>query len=135
MNLQFSKDKQTQLLQIWILPNKQRVKTRYEKITLKSENSHNKLTQIISPNSSDAGTWIHQDAWFYIGNFDASCTTEYILKKSGNGVYIFIISGDIEVEGISLHPRDGIGIWDTEKFSIKIPSSAKILIMEVPMLT
>jgi len=70
-----------------------------------------------------------------MGNFETPYTMEYILKKSGNGVYIFIISGDIEVEGISLHPSDGIGIWDTEKFAIEIPFSAKILIMEVPMLT
>jgi hypothetical protein len=28
----------------------------------------NKLQQILSPNPEDEGVWIHQDAWFHIGN-------------------------------------------------------------------
>lgn len=126
-------DTRTKLLQIWVLPNKQNVKPRYDQITLKEADSHNTFEQILSPDPSDAGTWIHQDAWFHLGTFEAGMIPEYTVKKPGNGAYIFVISGDIEVEGITLHARDGLGIWECDRVPMKILSNARILIMEVPM--
>lgn len=61
----------TKLLQIWILPNQRGVTPRYNQITLKPEDAWNAFKQILSPNPEDAGTWIHQDAWFHLGTFEA----------------------------------------------------------------
>src|SRR6478735_1417985 len=55
-----NKDKQVKFLQIWVFPNKKNVKPRYDQVTLKEEDRHNKLQQIVSPNPDDAGAWIHQ---------------------------------------------------------------------------
>lgn len=126
-------DQKTNLLQIWVIPSKQGVEPRYDQITLKKEDSINRFEQILSPSSDGAGTWIHQDAWFHMGNFESGMSTEYSLKKPGNGIYLFVISGEAEIEGTRLAARDGLGIWDTENISIHILSSARILIMEVPM--
>jgi len=126
-------DTQTKLLQIWVLSNQQNVTPRYDQISLKPEDSRNQFEQILSPDPLDAGTWIHQDAWFHLGTFETGMAPEYTLKKPGNGVYIFVISGDVEVEGISLHARDGLGIWGSGQISMKILSDARVLIMEVPM--
>lgn len=126
-------DTQTKLLQIWVLPNRQNVTPRYDQITLKQEDSENKFEQILSPDPSDSGTWIHQDAWFHLGTFETGMIPEYALRKPGNGVYIFVISGDVEVEGVTLHARDGLGVWESESISMKILSNARVLIMEVPM--
>lgn len=120
-------------LQIWVFPNAKNVTPRYDQITLKAEDRKNKLQQILSPNPDDEGVWIHQDAWFHLGDFDKGISTEYTIKKQGNGVYIFVLSGDITVNDQALNPRDGMGIWDTEKITIKADSQAEFLIMEVPM--
>ena len=101
---------QTNLLQIWVLPNEQNVKPRYDQRTLKPENSFNTFEQIISPNKDHVGIWIHQDTWFHIGSFGSEKDTGYNLKKSGNGIYVFVISGDIEINETTLHTRDGFGI-------------------------
>jgi len=89
-------------LQIWIFPNKKNVTPRYDQITLDVSQRHNKLQQIISPNESDEGVWIHQDAWFHMGTFDANIETNYQFKKSGNGVYAFVLKGDFMIEGKNL---------------------------------
>jgi quercetin 2,3-dioxygenase len=78
--------------------------------------------------------WIHQDAWFHLGTFDKDVATTYNLKKKGNGVYAFVIKGDITIGGIALNERDGLGIWDVDTFTLQANSAgAEVLLMEVPM--
>ncbi len=122
-------------LQIWIFPNKKNVTPRYDQITLNIAERHNKLQQIISPNPDDEGVWIHQDAWFHLGTFDANIQTEYQFKKAGNGVYAFVLKGNFIIEGQELSNRDGYGIWDTNTITIESGSEdSEILLMEVPMM-
>jgi redox-sensitive bicupin YhaK (pirin superfamily) len=129
-------DKLTKFLQIWVFPNKKDVTPRYDQITLKLEDRHNKLQQILSPNKEDAGVWIHQDAWFHLGTFDKDCATEYTIKKKGNGVYAFVIKGDIMLDGQLLNERDGLGIWNVDKISlVAMSTGAELLLMDVPMTT
>lgn len=128
-----NQDKEVKFLQIWVIPNKQNVTPRYDQITLHPEERHNKLQQILSPKADDAGVWIHQDAWFHLGKFDKDTATEYNFKKEGNGLYVFVLNGDVTVNGQALNKRDGFGIWNTDKVSIKADSEAEFLLMEVPM--
>ena len=128
-------DRLTKFLQIWVFPNKRNVTPRYDQITLNINDRHNKLQQILSPSSEDEGVWINQDAWFHLGKFDNNFTTNYELKKKENGVYIFVLKGDIVINDQKLNERDGLGIWDIEGFNITSNSQdAEILLMEVPML-
>jgi len=129
-----NKDRKVKFLQIWVYPNKRNVQPRYGQITLNMDDRHNKFQQIVSPNPDDEGVWIHQDAWFHLGRFDKDFSTNYSIKKSGNGVYAFILKGDVTIDGNALHERDGLGIWDTDKISLKANSQdAEVLLMEVPM--
>ncbi|MBA3683244.1 MAG: pirin family protein [Bacteroidetes bacterium] len=128
-----SNDSSVKFLQIWVFPNKKNVTPRYDQVTIKEEDRHNKLQQILSPNADDAGVWIHQNAWFHLGKFDKGVSKDYNLKAKGNGIYIFNLSGDLEVSGQLLNSRDGYGIWDTDKITLNAKTNAEFLIMEVPM--
>jgi redox-sensitive bicupin YhaK (pirin superfamily) len=129
-----NKDEAVKFLQIWIYPNKRNVTPRYDQLTMELADRKNKLQQVLSPNSEDEGVWIHQDAWFLIGNFEKDATTNYQIKKETNGVYCFVLKGSFTINGEQLSTRDGMGIWDTT--SLEIISSeddAEILLMDVPM--
>lgn len=128
-----NKNSQVKFLQIWVFPNKRNVTPRYDQITLDAADRKNKLQQILSPNPNDAGVWIHQDAWFHLTDLDKGKSIEYKIKKAGNGVYAFVLSGDVTINGQSLHRRDGLGIWDTNELSIAADSHTELLLMEVPM--
>lgn len=128
-----SQNEAVKFLQIWVFPNKKNVTPRYDQITLKAEDRHNKLQQILSPNADDAGVWIHQNAWFHLGKFDKGVSSDYKLKSKGNGIYFFILSGNVEVNGQVLNARDGFGIWDKDQVAIKAVDAAEFLMMEVPM--
>lgn len=120
-------------LQIWLYPNKINVEPRYDQLTLNKNDRHNKLQQVLSPNPDDAGVWIYQNAWFNLGSFDKGISTEYAIKAKGNGVYAFILNGTVEIDGQLLNTRDGFGIWDTDKITVKALSDAEFLLMDVPM--
>ena len=124
---------EVKFLQIWIFPNKKNVEPRYDQLTLNAEDRKNKLQQILSPSQDDDGVWIHQDAWFHLGRLDEGNTQSYQLKKEGNGVYIFVISGEITVGDQKLNNRDGFGIWDVSEINILADTNAEVLVMEVPM--
>ena len=120
-------------LQIWVVPNKMNVTPRYQQIRMSDIMQPNKFTQVLSPNADDAGVWIHQNAWFSMGDFDQGQTQTYQLKDTRNGVYIFVISGKAVVNGNTLNTRDGLGVWDTESVTVDVEEAAKILLMEVPV--
>ena len=126
-------DQRTKLLQIWVFPKVRNVIPRYQQITLNPEDRNNKLQQILSPNADDDGVWIHQDAWFHLGNFDKEMSLDYNIKKEGNGVYAFVIKGDVTINCEKLETRDGLGIWDTDKLDIQVTKGAELLLLEIPM--
>ena len=126
-------DKDVKFLQIWIFPNQKNVTPRYDQISIEGLATENKFYQILSPNKDDQGVWIHQDAWFNLGDLSIGKSDTYKLNKQRNGVYIFILEGAAEVNGESLSKRDGMGIWNIDKIEVKALENAKILLMEVPM--
>lgn len=127
-------DKEVKFLQIWLFPNKRDVNPRYDQISLNNEEMNDNLMQILSPNQDDEGVWIHQNAWFHMGNLSKGKSVEYKIKDSRNGVYAFIIDGDVSIEGQELNRRDGYGVWDTDKINIDAISNARVLLMDVPMM-
>ena len=128
-----NKDQQVKFLQIWVIPNQQNVTPRYDQITLNPEDRKNKLQQILSPNPEEEGVWIHQEAWFYLGEFEPDFETTYTLKKKGNGIYAFVLKGNLTINGQELNTRDGFGIWNIDAIDIKANSNVELLLMEVPM--
>ncbi len=124
---------EVKFLQIWVIPNKENVTPRYDQISTGDIQKENKFYQVLSPNKNDQGVWIHQDAWFYIGKFTKGQSDSYQLKKEGNGVYAFILEGEVEINGEPLSKRDGMGIWDTKSLEVIASSDTRVLLMEVPM--
>ena len=126
-------DKEVRFLQIWVFPNKKNVEPRYDQITLDKGQLKNNFKQILSPNANDDGVWIHQNAWFHMGELEKGTETNYDIRDRNNGVYAFVLEGEVSINGQSLEKRDGFGVWDTDKISIKADANAKVLLMDVPM--
>jgi redox-sensitive bicupin YhaK (pirin superfamily) len=126
-------DQRTKLFQIWVFPKFRNVEPRYQQITLDVADQKNNFAQILSPNPDDMGVWIHQDAWFHLADFENGFVKTYELKKEGNGLYVFVISGTITVDGQELETRDGLGITDFKTLDIQAITKAKFLLMEIPM--
>lgn len=124
------------LLQIWVIPNKYNVIPRYEHRYFDIQSPLNTFHQIIKPIDTDEeGIGIYQYAWFQRAILEKGKQLEYSLKNFNSGVYLFVISGEITVNGeLTLQDRDAVAIWDIESdLILESLKDANILLMEVPV--
>lgn len=126
-------DKAVKFFQIWVIPNEQGVEPRYDQQPIANLAQEGKFYPILSPNANEAGVWIHQNAWFHMGDFNADQTFNYSLKDKKNGVYALVIEGSVKIGDQVLNKRDGLGIENVEQFDVTASEDAKVLLMEVPM--
>lgn len=128
-------DKEVKFFQIWVFPKTKNVKPRYDQKNFSDTDKHNKLLTVVSPlDTNDGGVQIHQDAWFSLGKLDKDFKISYPLKKKGNGIYAFVIEGDVSINGQQLNRRDGLEITDIDTLDITADSNAELLVMEIPLL-
>ncbi len=117
------------LFQIWIFPDKKQVEPRYAQRPF--EIGQNEFTLLVGPEITGLSTWIHQDAYLSMGNFDADFS--YQLKQEGNGIYLMVVEGEVEIENQVLQAKDAMGISQAEIIHIQSKLPSKILVIEVPM--
>lgn len=127
-----SKDDPVNFFQLWIFPKEQNIAPRYEQKTFDSNDRKDTFQTVVSPSGGSALT-INQDAWISLADFSKDFEKEYQFKLKSNGVYVFVVEGELEVAGKRLNNRDAIGIWETDKISITAKQDSKILLVEVPM--
>ena len=123
------------LFQIWVLPETQNVMPRYNQKKISEIIVPNQFCTVIKPKTeaNENELWIHQQAYFSLGDFSKPISTNYSVKKEAHGVYVLVISGTIIVDNETLNDRDAIGIWDTHTIDISIEKNSKVLLIEVPM--
>lgn len=120
-------------LQIWVIPKEMNIEPRYGQELFSASDRRNRFQTVVSPEQSDDAVWINQDAWFSLADFDAGRNETYSMNKAGNGVYFFVIEGQIETAGEKLEQRDGIGITETSAFPLRATGDCQLLAIEVPM--
>lgn len=122
-----------EMLQIWILPKKDNVPPNYQRQIFSDEAITNNLTAIVSPDGASGSMKINQDAYIYYGLLESDQSFDYHVQIAGNGVYLFVLDGNLDVEGVNLYKRDRVGIKEAEKVSIKSKDKARVLLIEVPI--
>jgi redox-sensitive bicupin YhaK (pirin superfamily) len=127
-----STTEQLEFLQIWVFPNVQNTRPEYNNFDIRPLLEPNKMNLFIAPDGSVPASF-KQEAWFYMGTFDADKRIGYKVHHAKNGVYLFVIEGAIEVAGEKLTRRDGIGLWEIDEFSIHVSQETQLLLMEVAM--
>ena len=130
-----SQKNEAKTLQLWVFPDTENVAPRYDQKSFDIENQINTFVNIVSPKDKNDGNalWVYQKTFFHLGIFDSNTTIKYEVKIPKNGVYLFLIEGEIEVNNQTLKARDAMGITDFDQFEIKISTKSKILLVEVPM--
>lgn len=121
-------------LQLWIIPKKENIQPRYEQKTFDVASRKGKWQIVVSPDEKDGGVWINQDTIFSLSHAEKDAILRYKNKFTGNGVYLFVLQGTVEVNSEALGKRDAVEITGADEFEIKATSDAELLVVEVPML-
>jgi quercetin 2,3-dioxygenase len=127
-----NRDKEVKFLQIWILPKEKNIEPRYDQKSFHPEDGKNTLLTVVAPDDTNA-LWINQDAWFALGNFSKGFTSAYQVHRKENGVYVFVMKGDVTVNDVALNERDGLGIYETTDLKITADNDAEFLLVDIPM--
>jgi redox-sensitive bicupin YhaK (pirin superfamily) len=128
-----SETEKAELLQIWVLPRKLDLAPRYDQKKFEGTDRKNKFQLVVSPDAREGSLMIHQDAFFSLADLEEGHALTYKRQKDGNGIYVFLIDGELEVAGEDLRPRDAIGIENTTEVAIRAKADSQILVIEVPM--
>jgi redox-sensitive bicupin YhaK (pirin superfamily) len=118
-------------LQLWIIPKLQNIEPRYHQKLFSINDQENTWQVVVSPDGE--GLWINQDAYISRGQLAAAHDLPYQWHKNGNGIYLFLISGEIEIDNHLLKSKDAIGVWDTDQILLTAKEDSQILVIEVPM--
>lgn len=123
------------LLQIWIFTAEENVTPRYDQKNFQDLLVTNQLVTLVTPKNKPQkdSLYIHQNAFLSMGRFEKNTNYSYLLNEKTNGIYLFLIEGEILVNSQTLQKRDAIGIWDTETVAIDFVTDSQLLVIEVPM--
>jgi hypothetical protein len=130
-----SETKQLKFLQIWIFPREKGLKPRYDQIVVSDKTLIGELSTLVTPDDRqlEGSLWIHQDAYISTLNLQKQGAYEYQTRIPGNGVFLFLITGETEVEGNNLNSRDAIACHDAATVALRAVHDSKLLIIEVPV--
>ncbi|HEY0055589.1 MAG TPA: pirin family protein [Pedobacter sp.] len=128
-----SATEEVNLLQIWVFPKVRNIQPRYDQKSFDFSDLKNEFKLLVSPQQTSETMWINQDAYFTLGSLDAGKTIEYGLNMRSNGTYLFVIEGDVEVDGERLARRDAAGVFETDKIELTAYENSQMLLIEVPM--
>ncbi len=121
------------LFQVWVFPKLNNITPRYDQRNFDVKERENKWQVVVSPREEDNALWINQDARFALSTLQAGKTLEYNTAFKGNGVYLVVVNGKVQLGDTVLDKRDAIGVYDTGSFSITASEDAELLAVEVPM--
>ncbi|MFT3910103.1 MAG: pirin family protein [Ferruginibacter sp.] len=128
-----SKTEEATLFQVWIFPKVRNIKPRYDQRTFDLNDRINKWQIVVSPNETDNALWINQDARFSLTKLESGKVLTYENAFKGNGVYLVVVNGSVEIDGKQFNKRDAVGISESDQFSIKASEDAELMAIEIPM--
>lgn len=129
-----SSEEDTNLFQLWIFPKEKGIKPRYDQKTYTDTDRRNKIQLVASGFKKNGELYIHQDAALSLSDLEKDASVEYKLSKPGNGAYVMVIEGNVEIGGENLKERDAIGLSETDHFFIRsLSGKSRVLIVDVPM--
>ncbi len=130
-----SKTDEVNFLQLWIIPEELSVQPNYEQREFTKDGKKNQLQTVVAPKDKLEGEAlpISQQAYIYRTSLDINNSVDLELRSENNGIYVFVVEGEIDIEGNSLGKRDAMGISETSKVLITSKINSELVIIEVPM--
>lgn len=126
-----SQNKETNFLQIWLLPNEQGIYPSYAQKYFSPEEKSGRLRLLLSPDGREDSIQASTEALMYGTLLDKGQTVQHDLKPE-KVAYIHIAKGSAKVNGELLNGGDGVSIIDEDSIEFEGVESADILLFDLP---
>lgn len=121
------------LIQLWLLPRTNGGNPRWAQKPFTKADSHNRLLAVVSPDDApvDGSLTVAQDATIYVSTLDAGKEVTHT-SNPGRHAYLFVIAGEVDVNGQSLKNGDQARIADETTLKITAAANAEVMLLDLP---
>ena len=127
-----SKTQSVHLLQLWILPRSKGGQPHWEQRRWDSDgNDTGRLHAVVSDGSIPGTLAIDQDAAIYVGKLAGGQSVSH-QSRSDRHAYLFVIDGEVKINGTALSKGDQARIADEQKLEIGATTDAHVMLLDLP---
>jgi redox-sensitive bicupin YhaK (pirin superfamily) len=126
-----SKTEPMRFIQMWIMPRERGLAPSVEQKSFTLEDRTNVLLPAVSPDGAGGvGVSVHQDAWIYLSRLEEGKSVEHEFAP-GFGAYLFLIEGEVSLNGERLTSGDAALIGDEKRLAIEALQPSELIMVEV----
>ncbi len=118
------------LYQIWILPHTNALKPSYEQKSFVDEMTPNTLLPVVSGNNIPGALSINADAKIYLLDMEPGKEIKYSCK--GRKIFIYLTSGSIRLNDVSLAVNDQIRAAGEEFLILRAIERSSLILINLP---
>lgn len=126
-----SNEKPVHFLQIWVMPDKEGVKPRYDQKTFSEAEKRGKLRLVASSDGAEGSVMIHQDARIYASILDEGSEVSHTLADK-RGAWVQVAREAVKVNGEELRAGDGIAVTAGTLTLTGLTKGAEVLLFDLP---
>ncbi|MCB0365044.1 MAG: pirin family protein [Bdellovibrionaceae bacterium] len=120
-----------ELLQIWMIPDQKGYSPTYQQMQIDRDARRNDWLQLAGPgNRPHEGMLIRQQLAIYTSALESRKSLTFEPEFGGN-VWLQVVDGQIEVEGESLEPGDGLALTEVSRISVRAINTAEFLVFDL----
>jgi redox-sensitive bicupin YhaK (pirin superfamily) len=118
-------------IQIWIMPNERGLPPGVEQKVFTQQDRTDRLLKVISGDDEDA-VLVHQDAHVFVSHLTTGTRVAHALGD-GRGAYLYVIEGDIEVNGQHMETGSAAQIADETSIAITANADSELIVVDVSL--
>jgi redox-sensitive bicupin YhaK (pirin superfamily) len=118
-------------IQIWIMPSELGLEPGVEQRIFTTEDRTDRLLKAISGDDGDA-VLVHQDAHVFVSRLTEGATVVPELR-SGRGMYLYVIEGDVSVNRERMTTGDAVQITDEPSVAILANDTSELILVDVEL--
>jgi quercetin 2,3-dioxygenase len=118
-------------IQMWIMPDRAGLPPGVEQKVLTRDDRRNRLLAAMSPDGGE-GVKVHGNAAVYISSMEPGLSLDHKVP-SGMGGYLYVISGELEVDGERLSTGDAAKIWEEPEITLRAVDETELILVEVDL--
>lgn len=124
-----SEDEPMRFIQMWIMPRERGLPPSVEQKVFSREDRTGRLLRVISGAPHDGSVLVHQDAAVYVSRLESGSLEHEF--SAGFGGYLYLIEGDLTVNGESLSTGDAARIYDERRLTIESRQPSELILVEM----
>jgi quercetin 2,3-dioxygenase len=118
-------------IQMWIMPDERGLPPGVEQRILTRDDRRNRLLRAISSDGDDS-VRVHGNAAVYISSMAPGVSLDQKLRL-GMGGYLFVIQGELHLNGQRLSTGDAARMWDEPEVTLRAADETELILVEVEL--